>query len=151
MSDTTLVKMSRVESLWERLVNAALRRDGTRESAGGGGPGHGRDIDAILRAADELQFDDPIIARICKLLCLFSSSSSVQSCDYFLFFFAAVCEHAHSLAQKLDPNSEGISVLQFRTGLMSVIKVSSSSLVVSWFLYTHILYIVRPWFISEKK
>nr|VDD53177.1 unnamed protein product [Brassica oleracea] len=97
MSDTTLVKMSRVESLWERLVNAALRRDGTRESAGGGGPGHGRDIDAILRAADELQFDDPIIARI-------------------------LCEHAHSLAQKLDPNSEGISVLQFRTGLMSVIK-----------------------------
>lgn len=89
MSDTTLVKMSRVESLWERLVNAALRRDGTRESAGGGGgPGHGRDIDAILRAADELQVDDPIIARICKLLCLFSSSSSsVQSCDYFLFFF----------------------------------------------------------------
>ncbi|KAF3599981.1 hypothetical protein F2Q69_00039040 [Brassica cretica] len=100
MSDTTLVKMSRVESLWERLVNAALRRDGTRESAGGGGgPGHGRDIDAILRAADELQVDDPVIARI-------------------------LCEHAYSLAQKLDPNSEGISVLQFRTGLMSVIKQS---------------------------
>lgn len=68
-----------------------------------------------------------------------------------VFSFAAVCEHAYSLAQKLDPNSEGISVLQFRTGLMSVIKVSSSSLVVSWFLYTHILYIVRPWFISAKR
>ena len=39
------------------------------------------------------------------------------------FFLAAVCEHAYSLAQKLDPNSESVSVLQFRTGLMSVIKV----------------------------
>ncbi|PNX94598.1 callose synthase-like protein, partial [Trifolium pratense] len=33
-----------------------------------------------------------------------------------------VCEHAHSLSQKLDPNSEGRSVLQFKTSLMSVIK-----------------------------
>lgn len=37
--------------------------------------------------------------------------------------FAAVCEHAYSLAQNLDPNSEGRGVLQFKTGLMSVIKV----------------------------
>lgn len=35
----------------------------------------------------------------------------------------AVCEHAYSLAQNLDPNSEGRGVLQFKTGLMSVIKV----------------------------
>nr|GMD71524.1 callose synthase 9 [Ipomoea batatas] len=33
-----------------------------------------------------------------------------------------VCEHAYSLAQNLDPNSEGRGVLQFKTGLMSVIK-----------------------------
>ncbi|WZY74171.1 hypothetical protein YC2023_006411 [Brassica napus] len=88
-----------VEALWERLVNAALRRDRTGEAGGGGGgcPGEGRDIDDILRAADELQANDPVIARI-------------------------LCEHAYSLEQKLDPNSESVSVLQFRTGLMSVIK-----------------------------
>lgn len=98
--------MSRAESSWERLVNAALQRD----RAGGGGPGQGslmeyvpsslannRDIDAILRAADELQDEDPSIARI-------------------------LCEHAYSLAQNLDPNSEGRGVLQFKTGLMSVVK-----------------------------
>lgn len=37
---------------------------------------------------------------------------------------SAVCEHAYSLSQNLDPNSEGRGVLQFKTGLMSVIKVS---------------------------
>lgn len=39
------------------------------------------------------------------------------------FYPPAVCEHAYSLAQNLDPNSEGRGVLQFKTGLMSVIKV----------------------------
>ncbi|KAJ0623737.1 hypothetical protein HanIR_Chr01g0035511 [Helianthus annuus] len=33
-----------------------------------------------------------------------------------------LCEHAYTLAQNLDPNSEGRGVLQFKTGLMSVIK-----------------------------
>lgn len=41
-----------------------------------------------------------------------------------LFSLVPVCEHAYSLAQNLDPNSEGRGVLQFKTGLMSVIKVS---------------------------
>ncbi|KAG2272664.1 hypothetical protein Bca52824_067219 [Brassica carinata] len=103
--------MSRAESSWERLVNAALQRDRAGGGASGsGGPGQGslmeyvpsslannRDIDAILRAADELQDEDPSIARI-------------------------LCEHAYSLAQNLDPNSEGRGVLQFKTGLMSVVK-----------------------------
>ena len=35
----------------------------------------------------------------------------------------AVCEYAYTLVQKLDPNSEGRGVLQFKTGLLSVIKV----------------------------
>lgn len=39
------------------------------------------------------------------------------------FHQLAVCEHAYSIAQNLDPNSEGRGVLQFKTGLMSVIKV----------------------------
>ncbi|KAL3620450.1 Callose synthase 9 [Castilleja foliolosa] len=99
--------MSRVEELWERLVVAALRG----QRAGGdlyGQPEAGlaanvpsslgnRDIDDILRAADEIQDDDPSVSRI-------------------------LCEHAYSLAQNLDPNSEGRGVLQFKTGLMSVIK-----------------------------
>ncbi|CAA0815270.1 Callose synthase 9 [Striga hermonthica] len=99
--------MSRVEDLWERLVRAALR--GRR--AGGDLYGRpeadlastvpsslgNRDIDDILRAADEIQDEDPNVSRI-------------------------LCEHAYSLAQNLDPNSEGRGVLQFKTGLMSVIK-----------------------------
>ncbi|KAA8549606.1 hypothetical protein F0562_001376 [Nyssa sinensis] len=101
-------EMSRVEDLWERLVRAALRRERTGTDAYGrpvsGIAGYvpsslsnNRDIDAILRTADELQDEDPNIARI-------------------------LCEHAYSLAQNLDPNSEGRGVLQFKTGLMSVIK-----------------------------
>lgn len=51
-----------------------------------------------------------------------------QICDYL-----AVCEHAYSLAQNLDPNSEGRGVLQFKTGLMSVIKVLFTMKVASHF------------------
>ncbi|XP_010535892.1 PREDICTED: callose synthase 9 isoform X2 [Tarenaya hassleriana] len=100
--------MSRAEYLWERLVHAALRRERTGAAAVGPGQGsivgyvpsslaNNQDIDAILRAADEIQDEDPDISRI-------------------------LCEHAYSLAQNLDPNSEGRGVLQFKTGLMSVIK-----------------------------
>lgn len=100
--------MSRVEELWERLVRAALRSERTGIDAYGlpvsGIAGNvpsslenNRDIDEILRAADDIQDDDPNISRI-------------------------LCEHAYSLAQNLDPNSEGRGVLQFKTGLMSVIK-----------------------------
>lgn len=64
-----------MEDLWERLVQAALRGRNT-----GGGlyrqPEAGlaanvpsslgnKDIDDILRAADEIQDDDPNISRIC--------------------------------------------------------------------------------------
>ncbi|KAM3740911.1 hypothetical protein ACB098_08G135300 [Castanea mollissima] len=100
--------MSRAEELWERLVRAALRRERTGTDAFGhpvtGIAGYvpsslanNRDIDEILRAADEIQDEDPNVSRI-------------------------LCEHAYSLAQNLDPNSEGRGVLQFKTGLMSVIK-----------------------------
>lgn len=100
--------MSKVEANWERLVRAALRR----ERVGGGAQGlpvtgiagnvpsclaNNLHIEEILRAADELQDEDPSISRI-------------------------LCEHAYSLAQNLDPHSEGRGVLQFKTGLMSVIR-----------------------------
>ncbi|XWS52423.1 hypothetical protein CRYUN_Cryun11dG0069800 [Craigia yunnanensis] len=100
--------MSRAEELWERLVRAALTREifgmGTIGQPVGGIAGYvpssfenNRDIDSILRAANEIQDEDPNVSRI-------------------------LCEHAYSLAQNLDPNSEGRGVLQFKTGLMSGIK-----------------------------
>lgn len=59
--------------------------------------GRTTNIDAILQAADEIQDEDPNVARI-------------------------LCEQAYSMAQNLDPSSDGRGVLQFKTGLMSVIK-----------------------------
>ncbi|GAB4860529.1 Callose synthase 10 [Ancistrocladus abbreviatus] len=102
--------MGSVRNNWERLVRATLRREQLRTT----GPGHERqpsglagavppslgrasNIDAILQAADEIQDEDPTIARI-------------------------LCEQAYFMAQNLDPNSEGRGVLQFKTGLASVIK-----------------------------
>ncbi|CAK7339193.1 unnamed protein product [Dovyalis caffra] len=66
----TQQKMSRVENLWERLVRAALRRERIGTDAFGRPVGgiagyvpssltNNRDIDAILRAADEIQDEDP--------------------------------------------------------------------------------------------
>ncbi|PPS12675.1 hypothetical protein GOBAR_AA07956 [Gossypium barbadense] len=104
--------MASVLKNWERLVRATLEREQLRDA----GQGHARrpsgiagavhlppslgratNIDAILQAADEIQAEDPHVARI-------------------------LCEQAYGMAQNLDPNSEGRGVLQFKTGLMSVIK-----------------------------
>lgn len=74
--------MSRVEELWERLVRAALRRERTRDDAfgqpAGGIAGNvpsalakNRDIDEILRVADEIQDDAPTVSRICRCSCCF--------------------------------------------------------------------------------
>lgn len=71
--------MSRVYNNWDRLVRATLKREQLRTA----GQGHGRapagiagavppslgkttNIDAILQAADEIQAEDPTVARICK-------------------------------------------------------------------------------------
>lgn len=99
--------MSRAETNWERLVRSALQRqqrsnqrpDRITSGLASVVPSslNAANIDAILKAADEIQEEDPNVARI-------------------------LCEHAYSLAQNLDPNSEGRGVLQFKTGLMSVIK-----------------------------
>ncbi|OVA17595.1 Glycosyl transferase [Macleaya cordata] len=102
--------MARVYNNWERLVRATLQREQLRHA----GQGHERtpsgiagavpaslrgttNIDSILQAADEIQAEDPNVARI-------------------------LCEQAYSMAQNLDPKSDGRGVLQFKTGLMSVIK-----------------------------
>ncbi|XP_071712426.1 callose synthase 10 [Rutidosis leptorrhynchoides] len=103
--------MARVSDNWNRLVRATLRREQLRLA----GQSHERkkssglasavpdslqrttNINAILQAADEIQAEDAHVARI-------------------------LCEQAYSMAQNLDPDSEGRGVLQFKTGLMSVIK-----------------------------
>ncbi|XP_058086685.1 callose synthase 10 isoform X2 [Magnolia sinica] len=102
--------MARVFDNWERLVRATLQREQLRNAGQGQGrsssglasavpPSLGRstNIDLILQAADEIQEEDPNVARI-------------------------LCEQAYTMAQNLDPNSDGRGVLQFKTGLMSVIK-----------------------------
>nr|QKN22530.1 callose synthase 10 [Urtica dioica subsp. dioica] len=101
--------MARVKENWERLVRATLNREQLRATGGhertpsgiaGAVPqslGKKTNIDAILQAADEIQSEDPTISRI-------------------------LCEQAYTMAQNLDPNSYGRGVLQFKTGLMSVIK-----------------------------
>ncbi|PON45648.1 Glycosyl transferase [Parasponia andersonii] len=131
--------MARVYDNWERLVRAALKR----EQLGTGGLGHERapsgiagsvppslvkstNIDAILQAADEIQSEDPTVARI------YSTAPASQRKKFFYFcafqslnkkyVSILVCEQAYSMAQNLDPNSDGRGVLQFKTGLMSVIK-----------------------------
>jgi callose synthase len=68
--------MARAEANWERLVRAALR--GERMGGGYGVPasgiagnvptslGNNTHIDEVLRAADEIQDEDPTVARIRK-------------------------------------------------------------------------------------
>ncbi|KAL3689639.1 hypothetical protein R1sor_015948 [Riccia sorocarpa] len=58
-------------------------------------------INLILQVADEIQSQNPHVARI-------------------------LCEYAYLMAQQLDPQSEGRGVLQFKTGLMSVIRQKQS-------------------------
>ncbi|KAL6641747.1 hypothetical protein ACP70R_019928 [Stipagrostis hirtigluma subsp. patula] len=106
----------RVAENWERLVRAALKRDrdhhrpaggaaAAAASAGGLGLaaavpaslGRTTNIEQILQAADDIEDEDPNVARI-------------------------LCEQAYTMAQNLDPSSEGRGVLQFKTGLASVIK-----------------------------
>ncbi|CAA0830180.1 Callose synthase 10 [Striga hermonthica] len=98
--------MARVYDNWERLVRSALRseqragHERTPSGIAGSVPDslqRTTNINAILQAADEIQSEDPNVARI-------------------------LCEQAYSMAQNLDPNSDGRGVLQFKTGLMSVIK-----------------------------
>lgn len=68
--------MSHAEDLWERLVRAVLNRERIGHDAYGrpvagiagfvpSSLANNRDIDEILRAADEIQNDDPNVARIC--------------------------------------------------------------------------------------
>ncbi|TVU09023.1 hypothetical protein EJB05_42462 [Eragrostis curvula] len=103
----------RVAENWERLVRAALKRDRDHLRAGGAASaaaaglglaaavpaslGRTTNIEQILQAADDIEDEDPNVARI-------------------------LCEQAYTMAQNLDPSSEGRGVLQFKTGLASVIK-----------------------------
>lgn len=91
--------MSRVEELWERLVRAALRRERTGEDVYGRPVGgiagnvpsalaKNRDIDEILRVADEIQDDAPSVSRICMF-----SSNMLYQCPFFMkrLLFYGLC------------------------------------------------------------
>lgn len=72
--------MARPRDNWEKLVRATLKREQLRNA----GQGHARhptgiasavppslaqatNVDLILQAADDIQSEDPNVARICKL------------------------------------------------------------------------------------
>lgn len=91
--------MSRVEELWERLVRAALRRERTGidaygrpfTSIAGNVPSslaNNRDIDEILRAADEIQDEDPHISRICMSHSICFLESSLFWCIFINLWFS---------------------------------------------------------------
>ncbi|PRQ19862.1 putative 1,3-beta-glucan synthase [Rosa chinensis] len=132
-------KTSRVEERWERIVHAVLKRERLGTDAyrrhGTGIVGKVRSsfaisrvINKILEAADEIEDENLIASRICM-------SFSVS----FIFFpigmgylgrsfscSPAVCEQGYSLALDLDCDSEGNGVLQFKAGLICVIKQALS-------------------------
>lgn len=67
--------MARVSDNWERLVRAVLRseqragHERTNSGIAGAVPDslqRTTNINAILQAADEIQSEDPSVARICK-------------------------------------------------------------------------------------
>ncbi|XP_050378425.1 disease resistance protein At4g27190-like [Argentina anserina] len=92
---------SRVEKRWERVVHAVVKRE--RMGTGIFGTVRssfvtGRDINKILEAADEIEDENLNASRI-------------------------LCEWGYSLSQDLDSNSERKGVLQFKVGLMCVIKL----------------------------
>lgn len=70
-----------------------------------------------------------------ELLVSSSSSSSLLGCVCVCVNCFAVCEYAYSLSQHLDPKDEGRGVLQFKTGLLSIIKVISSILKLGGFFF----------------
>jgi callose synthase len=90
-----LQKMSRAEDLWERLVRAVLRRERTGTDALGRPVGgiagyvpssltNNRDIDEILRAADEIQDGNPAVSRICMYFIFFWLCHSYFACLHHL-------------------------------------------------------------------
>ncbi|KAF6154357.1 hypothetical protein GIB67_026813 [Kingdonia uniflora] len=89
---------------WKRLVRATLQRDqlctgkqGHERTSSGlaGAVSALSNIDAILQAADEIQAEDPNVARI-------------------------LCDQAYSMSLDLNPSSDGRGVLLLKTGLMAL-------------------------------
>ncbi|KAK6123689.1 hypothetical protein DH2020_042571 [Rehmannia glutinosa] len=145
--------MARVSDNWEKLVRAVLRseqragHERTPSGIAGSVPDslqRTTNINAILQAADEIQSEDPNVARI-PCICLDSNALYSASVDggglsvaelnnlvssgdgRFMCVsggnsMVVIRTLAYSMAQNLDPNSDGRGVLQFKTGLMSVIK-----------------------------
>ncbi|KAJ6374421.1 hypothetical protein OIU78_030025 [Salix suchowensis] len=128
--------MYRVSDNWERLVRAALRRElghgheKTSSGIAGAVPAslvRSTNIDAILQAADEIQDEDPNVARILYVLNLEYHIGLYDVYDLVYYEIIVLetirCVSKHIVWHRnLDPSSDGRGVLQFKTGLMSVIK-----------------------------
>ncbi|XP_062026358.1 probable disease resistance protein RPP1 isoform X1 [Rosa rugosa] len=105
------LKRSRVEERWERLVGAVLCWKGKESTFENGSHGIGIDassqanweVQEILKVADEIQLNDPIVSRI-------------------------LCEHSYQLALYLNSNSDRNGVLQLKSGLMNVWKQKQARL-----------------------
>lgn len=67
---------------------------------------------------------DGVLAGVCVLFRILVCLLDYLCVDNIYIIRVLVCEQAYSMAQNLDPKSDGRGVLQFKTGLMSVIKVS---------------------------
>ncbi|ONK58964.1 uncharacterized protein A4U43_C08F1540 [Asparagus officinalis] len=94
------ISFKQLQTRWLGFTKTGSDSFERRSSGSSSGPpslGKQTNIDAILQAADDIEDEDPNVARI-------------------------LCEQAYTMAQNLDPSSEGRGVLQFKTGLMSVIK-----------------------------
>ncbi|RXH96125.1 hypothetical protein DVH24_008625 [Malus domestica] len=94
--------MARVYDNWKRLVRATLKREQLRSS----GQGHERVPSGIAGAVP------PSLGKTTNIDAILQAADAIQAED----------PNAYSMAQNLDPKSDGRGVLQFKTGLMSVIK-----------------------------
>ncbi|KAH7428186.1 hypothetical protein KP509_10G079800 [Ceratopteris richardii] len=93
-------KEERILDNWRRVVSSVIAQPSRKSDFPDSVPaslGQASNINTILQVANEVQHEAPNVSRI-------------------------LCEYAYSLSQSLDPNSGGRGVLQFKTGLMSVIK-----------------------------
>jgi hypothetical protein len=123
--------MAKAETNWERLVRAALRSDRGRTSAygypvtgiAGAVPtslGNNVHIEDILRAADEIQDEDPNIARICK---------SFLFCQWFLVgrLNSAACFQGEYRTYQLARDKKNVVLLEYYAVINPAMLLSKQS------------------------
>ncbi|KAE9461505.1 hypothetical protein C3L33_06585, partial [Rhododendron williamsianum] len=103
-----------------RELGTAGAGDAVEGEALGRRPREGAERDCRLRAAVAHQHRPDLAGRR-------RDSVRGPQCrpnpNAYVLFRKAFCEQAYTMAQNLDPNSDGRGVLQFKTDLMSMIKI----------------------------